>query len=764
MFRVKNRILITWLIACIVLFSIPIITGVVQIQNIQKLLENEYENINYVIQEKISEQLDSRITNIKTLGRLIQNNMEIDTFLRRSNQTTTSERYLIKDIADFMKTSSIYSDITCCYLYIKNDDLIITSSSVTPRNLVQASPFRDDVIRSLDFSKYITHYYSYSIEVINNLQTNELNLAIISSLPSTSYFFPKAALVQIVELDAIRDILMNTHVDNDVSIFLVDQKQRIITSNQNTLLANQANDIKALEMNDQSGRIDSFITNRDSIVIYNTIEALPDIRCVMVVPITSIQQKMIPAKQSTYLFIIFSVTLGFLLSLMIVYQGYKPIRRIVKQVNPFNNKPNQDAFEQISNALDNIIAQNKRLTEIQEQNNIVLQTKFLKSAFQGGIVDSPATREILRSFNINFIGNLFCVFIIDYRKQINKNLKSPNQLNNLDRLFEDWHIEFNNSIVYYWQEINDQIAVLINFSSVNFSSLYPRFCELTFTWINENSALASISHVRFSLNSINTSFLEAIEKLFTANKQNQNLKNVPLNPFESNSAHFNHSLSHLQEDSLFKSLCAGDESSAIEIVDKIIPDRNQGSQTTLQHRNPAIVYAIINIIWKAMQELPDADDVFIENIANLCNKYIESDEACQMNSIHTLIRFFCSNTQRTNQEREPTLIDKIVECIDLNYMDSSFNVSTLADILGMNLSYLSKHFKSNIGIGLLDYINRVRVEKSKKLILEHNLSISKVSSMVGFNHLNSFIRVFKKYESKTPGEYKLTSNTSPSKS
>ena len=63
-------------------------------------------------------------------------------------------------------------------------------------------------------------------------------------------------------------------------------------------------------------------------------------------------------------------------------------------------------------------------------------------------------------------------------------------------------------------------------------------------------------------------------------------------------------------------------------------------------------------------------------------------------------------------------------------------------------------FAANTGDGLRNYINKYRVEKAKELLRNPDLVIETIAAMTGFNNSNSFIRVFKKYELKTPGQYR----------
>ena len=59
-----------------------------------------------------------------------------------------------------------------------------------------------------------------------------------------------------------------------------------------------------------------------------------------------------------------------------------------------------------------------------------------------------------------------------------------------------------------------------------------------------------------------------------------------------------------------------------------------------------------------------------------------------------------------------------------------------------------------MGGGFTDYLNQYRIAKAKPLLEKNELTISEVGEQVGFNSAQSFIRVFKKYEGETPGQYR----------
>ena len=71
----------------------------------------------------------------------------------------------------------------------------------------------------------------------------------------------------------------------------------------------------------------------------------------------------------------------------------------------------------------------------------------------------------------------------------------------------------------------------------------------------------------------------------------------------------------------------------------------------------------------------------------------------------------------------------------------------------MSTTYVSKVFKEEYGIGVVEYMNRLRIDGAKKLLETQDLTIREIAERVGFTSDIHFIRIFKKYENTTPGVY-----------
>lgn len=100
-------------------------------------------------------------------------------------------------------------------------------------------------------------------------------------------------------------------------------------------------------------------------------------------------------------------------------------------------------------------------------------------------------------------------------------------------------------------------------------------------------------------------------------------------------------------------------------------------------------------------------------------------------------------------------IEKVEEGIRENLLDVNLSVASLAEFLNITPSYLSRFFKRNTGKGVLEYIHECRVEKAKEMMIQNpDIKAKEVAEAVGFANLATFIRVFKKREGITPGQFR----------
>ena len=106
-----------------------------------------------------------------------------------------------------------------------------------------------------------------------------------------------------------------------------------------------------------------------------------------------------------------------------------------------------------------------------------------------------------------------------------------------------------------------------------------------------------------------------------------------------------------------------------------------------------------------------------------------------------------------HENAEPPVIAKAKEYIQ-EHQTENLRLGHVAKACNTSTFYFCKMFKKITGINFTDYLSRVRIEKSKNLLLNPNLRVSEIAFEVGFQSLTHFNRVFKKILGQSPTEYR----------
>ena len=92
------------------------------------------------------------------------------------------------------------------------------------------------------------------------------------------------------------------------------------------------------------------------------------------------------------------------------------------------------------------------------------------------------------------------------------------------------------------------------------------------------------------------------------------------------------------------------------------------------------------------------------------------------------------------------------------YIQKNFShklsLKEIAAVSGLSAPYFSTIFKKEMGENLSVYLNRLRVEKASRLLVETNLSLSKISISCGFEDQSWFSKIFKKYTRMNPAKFR----------
>ncbi|ASA23926.1 response regulator transcription factor [Paenibacillus donghaensis] len=115
------------------------------------------------------------------------------------------------------------------------------------------------------------------------------------------------------------------------------------------------------------------------------------------------------------------------------------------------------------------------------------------------------------------------------------------------------------------------------------------------------------------------------------------------------------------------------------------------------------------------------------------------------------ITIICSSRQWRGNSKHRQAVDFITQYIHEHYMEE-ITLGDLTDKVFISRNHLAIIFKNMTGETFNTYLTRVRIEKSKELLLESNLLVYEVAEKVGYKNVPYFSTLFKKHTGMNPTE------------
>ena len=152
------------------------------------------------------------------------------------------------------------------------------------------------------------------------------------------------------------------------------------------------------------------------------------------------------------------------------------------------------------------------------------------------------------------------------------------------------------------------------------------------------------------------------------------------------------------------------------------------------------------IVTKLIEEL--SNDNLYSNDLSLCYLKELIIQMLRLDNSH----FHSKPTTHMQQTYENELLNDILLYIDNNIYEK-ISVSTLCEHFCISTSMLHSLFRKNMNNTAKNYINELKLSKSKELIRNSTHTLSEISEMLGFSSIHYFSKKFKSYFNISPTEY-----------
>ena len=164
---------------------------------------------------------------------------------------------------------------------------------------------------------------------------------------------------------------------------------------------------------------------------------------------------------------------------------------------------------------------------------------------------------------------------------------------------------------------------------------------------------------------------------------------------------------------------------------------------------------ILNTLMRKAAEQGGVHPLYIDQLSSGFAKAIEQTREWEgfLELWKEMALRYCLMVKKHNMSGYSPLVQKVITRVDFD-LSADLSLGTVAKDLSVNASYLSSVFRKETGYSYIDYVNRKRMEHAAYLLSDSRQLISSIAQSCGIQDDNYFTKLFKKYNGKTPRQFR----------
>lgn len=763
----KKSVFRSWLISYIILLLIVLgLNAFVYVRSVNAI-EKEINKAHVSSLKQLKNVLDTDLDDIKRLALELAFNTQINSIAKYKQPLDGYYRYtmvdIIKDLKAFKIANSCIDDF---YIFFRHNDFVLSYNGKYSSEEFYNLYLKD---HNLDYDYWLdivqdNHFNNYILMSDDRDQNStEKTIAFIHSIPISAANRSEGNIVMTMQERTLERAIQDAQWIQQGTILIIDREDNILAC---TYPVNKNECLSYSQLEEQKGIFHTEIDGEDSIVSYITSEKT-GWKYISIIPAQIFFEEAKHIKRIVLISIFLCMTVGSFMAYIFSKRNYMPIDRMIRTLNARSalvySSEYSDEINFIEESMLSFIDEKEKMYKKLDKQKLLLKKNFLSRLLKGQVREE-LIYETCENYDIEFQSDYFAVmlfYIEDY-----SNLFFEDNIEDIDQAMEIAYFvisnvsnEILNDKYRGWiVEVDNMVAGLINIDNAQ-ESLEATANQIK-TFIDDNFGVVlsiSISDVHPGISNIPIAYTQAAEALeynkIMGKGQIINYSDLDRQHAGSNSQQ---GYSLVEEQKLVNAICMGNYRDAEQILDDFIDGMilEISSVQMLKCR----MFGLLNTMTLAMEQVSaNWERDFWEEL-NPTQKLLQCESVSDVKErMQYILKEMDEYVKEYKRDQDEQLISDVVRMVQSSYNNQNLNVSLVADRLNINPSYLSRIFKKEMGIGLLDYIHNVRITNAKKLMEnQSDITVKEVGDQVGYYNSVAFIRAFKRYEGMTPGQYKTS--------
>lgn len=750
----KRSVFLFWLCSNLAILCVPIVITMVVLFRSQHLLHSEVIRSNEALLVQVKQSLDDQIKDMKRMGLQLSLEPKVINFLGvkdyQSPQAKLDTLALISTLRSFTASNG---DIADLYVYLKQPQFGVTTSTMVQAELLYQYFHAGEGLAMDAWRGDMEGTYTGEIRMLT-----QNDMVYLQSLPFQELNQAPATLVVLLNPDRLKAAIANIQLAKSGSVIIIDGDNRPVMSVGEPVAGLKLDFAKFA---DERG---SFL--QDSHTVSYVASEENEWKYVSVIPTKVYTAKVNQLKNWIYVSLFLCLLIGGFMSVWLTRRNYIPIRRMVDLISPkvkSNLKEVRNELSLLHSFMSEQTADMDSAQRTIEQQHRSLRKHFLARLLKGRVESGSALAQSLDSFDLHFETNRFAVLLF--------------HIGGFEGLFQDGQprdaetkLQFVHHIVtniagemlgqkhlVFSTEVDGMAAFLVNIRGadelaakqdlLDAAQSAQRLIQTKF-YIQLTIGMSDIHLAQSGIPRGFEEALEALEYKFVIGPSQ-------IIPYERIKRPKNELVYPLDtERQLINHIKTGQYEDAMETVSGLIMTNVADGTLSLQ-LGKLLMFELIGTILKALEHLPQGEDELAVEKHELIKQLMGCESFAEMeNEIYQFLRTVCEYIDSKKKSHNTNLKDQVLAYIDEHLSDMNLSLTSLSLHFNVNGPYLSRFFKEQTGETFIDYVNQQRVNLAKKLLLENEGTINDITLKAGFTNSNTFIRVFKRYEGITPGQYR----------
>jgi two-component system, response regulator YesN len=764
----KQGLFISWMSSYAFILAIPLFISTLVYFQSGNIVRNEINRANIALLTQVQQAMDSRVKETERFGLQIALSPLLKGLMYATELTDYNRQTMMQLQKDLELYRSVNSYISDFYLYLPNSGKVLNYSGMydDPAFFYEQSGGLGG-LSYLEWSDLMNRKQVGEYMIFGGQEASETAPKMITtgySLPLEDPSRVNAKLMIILDERMFRQEVEQVQWVNQGTVLILDGNDRVLAT------SSGSNPVKgpfATGSLPDSGNIASMEVNGEKVTVSYVSSSVNNWKYVSMLPSSVFLEKARYIRNLTLVSLAVCLIGGVIVAYYFARRNYYPVRELIDLLSrkgKINFEESKNEYEFIKGVVAHTFEEKEEINRKLERQHFTMRVNFIKRLLNGRLERNFPVDEALTTYNMKFHTDRFAVilfYIEDYSylftdsntQDVEEKLKFVHLIikNIVEELANQQHCG-------YMEEVDGMLACLVNFKE-NTSEPHDALLHILHEakkYVQDRFHIlftASVSSIHQGLDGIAAAFQEAMDameyKIVTGSSHIIHYEDIAAPQLEHK---FYYPIELEQQ--LINFIKAGQLERARTALQDLF-DRNMSGGPVSIDLAKCLMFTMIGTMLKTLDDIPQSEEAFMNK-----NQPVSRLFACESIPemkvvILDILQQLCHYMEMNKKSHNTDLRDQVLAYISEHYHDVNLNISAIAEQFDVHSSYLSHFFKEQTGGSMLDAINKTRISRAKELLRE-GYNIGDTAVQAGFYNSNAFIRVFKKYEGVTPGQYKST--------